>query len=88
MSLSKTPLEKDALKYALQIPHNSDILPIILVFNVKNIKKVDCPNPTYADKSTRTCVNTCPSGSFYQISGSERICTERCYPSFYADLNR
>lgn len=48
---------------------------------------VDCPSPTYADKSTRKCVDTCPTASYYQISGSERICTERCYPNYYADLS-
>ena len=74
-------------KYVLQIHLNLDTLQIILVFSVYYKNNLDCPSPTYADKSTRTCVDTCPSASYYQISGSERICTERCYPNYYADLN-
>jgi hypothetical protein len=48
-----------------------------------------CPTTLYADDSTRLCVNTCPTGKFYQINGTSlRICTSKCYPNFYANSSQ
>jgi hypothetical protein len=50
-----------------------------------------CPDALYADISTRTCVKKCPIGQFYQIwnqSGTiVRICTDKCYPNYYANIS-
>lgn len=50
--------------------------------------KIDCPSTTWGDPNTRICVSTCPVNTYYQIYGLARICVARCYPNYYADLNR
>jgi hypothetical protein len=47
-----------------------------------------CPDPLYADDSTRSCVASCPVEMFYQIVGSLRICTSKCYPNYYSNQSQ
>ena len=46
----------------------------------------DCPGTTWGDPDSRHCVETCPTGTYYQVSGSHRVCTSRCYANYYANL--
>lgn len=49
---------------------------------------LDCPGTKWGDPDTRTCVDTCPVSTYYQVYGSARLCTSRCYPNYYADLSK
>lgn len=31
-------------------------------------------------------MSECPTGQFYQVVNTLRICTDRCYPNYYADI--
>jgi hypothetical protein len=48
----------------------------------------DCPGTTWGDPDLRKCVATCPYNTYYQIYGTARLCTSRCYPNYYANLQR
>lgn len=49
---------------------------------------LDCPPTTWGEPDTRQCVTTCPVGTYYQVYGSARLCVSRCYPNYYAGLDR
>lgn len=43
---------------------------------------------TWGEPDTRKCVTTCPVGTYYQIYGLARLCVSKCYPNYYANLEK